>query len=114
MEGVYPERGTDYCILLERYNYDSLGKRRVYSSLVFLHKLLRGGVDCPDLLSQINFSVPRINARQSLTFSCERARTNVMLRSPVNFMCSNYNKICRDCNIFVCNLHTLRAAAETI
>ena len=113
-EGYYPERGSDYNILLNRFQFESLKTRRIYASLVFLFKLLRGGVDCPDLLYQLNFFVPRINSRQNVTFLCERARTNVMVKSPVNFMCSNFNKVSNNCDIFNCSLSELKRVATAV
>lgn len=112
LDGVYPERGIEYNALLNRYNFTTLERRRIITSLIFLFKLLRGGIDCPDLLNQINFFVPRLNTRQHLTFLCERARTNVMVKSPLNFMCSNFNVMCGNCDIFFCSLGELRRIVE--
>jgi hypothetical protein len=86
--GVYPAQGFSHSHLLELFNVDSLGVRRNQAFMRFLFKLLHNDIDAPQLLSEINFLVPRTTARVGNTFYCTASRTNIMLRSPVQGMCS--------------------------
>lgn len=98
-DGIYPERGFDHAILLDIFKFDSLEMRRCCSSLTFLYKLLHNKIDCPIIVSQIPFNVPRPHSRQNLTFYCNLARTNVLLKSPIQNMCENFNKLSDICDI---------------
>ena len=66
--GIYPPRGTDYNSLLLEHGFDSLQVRRELRGCTFLRKLLSGAVDCPWLLEQLCFSVPRISALSPFLF----------------------------------------------
>lgn len=104
---TYPPQGTDHDLLLNRFDLLSLSTRRVNLSLTFLHKLLHGHIDCPELLSEINFAVPRLSSRHPMTFKLNSARTNLMLRSPINTMCTNYNNLDRNCDINACDIKSI-------
>lgn len=45
--------------LEQRFNLQPLDLRRLFNDLLFVFKLVNGTLDCPDLLHQINFLVPR-------------------------------------------------------
>lgn len=106
-DGRYPNRGCDQTYLLNRFNFDSLQFRRQFYSVKFLYLLIHNRVDCPPALSQLNFLVPRAASRNPLTFYCQPARTNIMLKSPIFVICSNYNSICDTCDIFNCSINTI-------
>nr|CAI5853243.1 unnamed protein product [Callosobruchus analis] len=91
-DGIYPARGCEHSLLLARFGIESLQVRRVLSSVIFLYRILHNSIDSPLLLSYICFHVPQFNTRQNVTFYSGNARTNVMRRSPVNVMSSNYNE----------------------
>lgn len=110
-DGFYPDRGTDYKLLLNKFQICSLHDRRQHNSVIFLYKLLHGKIDCSDLLSQLLFLVPRQNSRSTNLFFCERAHSNLLLKSPVRVMCSNVNTICSKCgafDIFNCSFNELK------
>lgn len=98
-DGLYPERGYDHILLLNRYNVKSLETRRKCSSISFLYKLIHNAIDCPSLLSQLYFLIPRPNSRHNFTFYCSYSRTNILINSPIHVMCDNYNKISHICDI---------------
>nr|CAH7727822.1 unnamed protein product [Callosobruchus chinensis] len=97
--GVFPERGFNYSILLSEANFISLNSRRIYLASAFLYKLLHGNIICEFLLAKVSFTVPRLNSRNSRTFYCECARTNIMNRSPISIICKNFNLMCDSCDI---------------
>lgn len=107
IDGVYPERGVSNTILCERMHFVSLESRRICASLSFLYKLLHNKIDCINILNMINIHVPKGSTRFTVAFRCSRARTNILLKSPIYVMCSNYNNICNRCDIFYCTLQEL-------
>jgi hypothetical protein len=102
-EGNYPIQGIDQAVLLQRFNMYSLGVRRIVASVKFLHDLLHNCLDCPPLLDYINFYVPRISSRSFVPFYCDKARTNIYIKSSIYLMCKNANDYCADCDLFVTN-----------
>src|SRR5436190_4972161 len=101
---VYPQRGCDYNILLDRFNFTSIESRRKVHSIMFLAKLLQNNIDCPALLENINIHVPRVASRQQLYFECPRARTNMQTRSPIYNMFNNTNLFINDIDIFTVSM----------
>lgn len=114
IDGTYPVRDIDYSSLLERFNYNNLELRRNCAAIVFLYKVVRGEIDCPEILAQIKFLVPRLGTRQHVTFYCNNSRTNVQLKSPITNMCVNFNKISNSCDIHVCTKKQLLETAVSI
>lgn len=111
MDGTYPERGSDYSLLLERFDMHSFERIYFTVSIATLHNIMNNKISCPNLLAQINLNVPRLNSRNNLCFYCKRARTNMLNQSPLHKMCNNYNKICMTSDIFNCSLSTIKKIA---
>lgn len=111
--GVYPVQGYEDALLLEEFQMSSLENRRICHSLVFLHKLVNGVVDCPSLLQFVEFYVPQAT-RLDHVFRCPQPRTNVMLKSPVYVMMSNWNQIASVCDIFNCSITEIRRVASRL
>lgn len=107
VDGVYPTRGIAHGVLTSRFDIQTLGHRRLLSSLTFLYKLLHNTVDAPILLSMLNFLIPRQNLRINQTFYCDNARTNTLVKSPMYVMSDNFNKIAHLCDINHCSLPEL-------
>ena len=105
--GQYPERGFDHGILLDFFGIETLKIRRDTHAVTFLYKLLNNKIDCSPLLSKVNFHVPRIESRHSVTFYCDVPHTNVMCRSPVHVMCAIFNSICNKSDIFYDSIDNL-------
>nr|CAI5854974.1 unnamed protein product [Callosobruchus analis] len=103
-EGIYPEQGISNLELCERFEIRTLEFRRKLSASVFLFKLLNGIIDCPDILQQININVPSFTSRNYLTFKPSRARTNILVKSPINVMCKCLNSISYHCDVFICSI----------
>lgn len=101
--GVYPEIGYPHDILLSMFNLDSLQRRRDMFCLRMLYKLLHDGIDCPYIISRLNFRIPRLNARNALTFELPTPRTNVCKNSPLHHICQLYNESCQLVDIFHCS-----------
>jgi hypothetical protein len=99
----YPERHIATNVLLDQFNFCSLDLRRKLASILFLYKLVHGRIVCTQLLNDILFRVPRLNARHPITFSIEHCRTNQHFHSPLNNMCHNYNDISYAVDIFITN-----------
>ena len=97
-DGIYPQ--FDHNKILTRFGELPLTIHRDSQLLSFLHKLLNSKIDCPFLLEQLSFHVPRVGARHQPTFSLTFARTNIMLQSPIHKMCLNFNQISDLSDIF--------------
>lgn len=95
LDGVYPPWGCRSDLLLDRFSLLSLESVRQYNSCLFVFKLVNGLVDCPELLLQLNFSVPRSNSRaeNNNCFYLPKARTNIMVKSPMFTVCKDYNSV---------------------
>ena len=89
--GVYPARNVHYETLLQQHNMQSLTSRRNLQSAHFMWKIIHDQVDCPNILSEVNFHVPRRNDRHAVTFSFPTSRTNILKNSPLCRLCKNAN-----------------------
>ncbi|XP_013177582.1 PREDICTED: uncharacterized protein LOC106125042 [Papilio xuthus] len=85
---------SPYTQRLKHFNMMSLKSRREVLDTCFLYKLLNGSLHCQQLLENVFFSVPRQNARgTNKLFHVPRCRTNLGQHSPLNRICSGYNRL---------------------
>ena len=96
---VYPIRGYDQSLLLNRFNIVTLNTRRIISHVRFLINLINNKIDCIWLLSKLNFSVPRYNTRRQNMFYCSTCRSNLLMMSPIVGMCRFFNNISMSCDV---------------
>lgn len=108
IDGQYPHIGIPQQNLLNRFSVLSLHDRRKTQSLIFLNKLINNKIDCPQLLEQLNFYIPRVEARLCSTFYLATPRTNLLKFSPLFFMCENCNNLQDRVDIFSGNYSTLK------
>lgn len=78
---------------LSYFKMASLRERRTMHSLIFLHKLMNGQMDCSELLSRISINVPYKIPRYPITtiFQLPTNKTNIGLNSPLVRICRDYN-----------------------
>lgn len=69
----------------------SLKQRRVMLNYIFIHQLLNGSIDAPEILSLISINVANRNLRTRLFLRIQYHRTNYGLFEPVSNMCRIYN-----------------------
>ena len=81
----------------KNFNFRTLEQRRSISDLLFLKKIIQNGIDWTDLVSLVQFRVPSLKTRVDNTglFHCKKARTNIMMKSPIWRICTAYNEMCR-------------------
>lgn len=72
-----------------------LQEHRIVSAVHVLHGLVRGDIDCFDLLSRISFYVSQCSIRHTISFYTDIRGTNTIVKSLVYIMCNNWNKQCR-------------------
>ena len=93
LDGVYPPRGFDHSLLLQRFNFLSLKQSTILASQLFLFKICNNMVDCGDLLNNLNFFVPPVNTRTHYRFYLENSRTNLVRNAPIYKACSWFNQL---------------------
>lgn len=106
--GVYPQRGCANNFLLGVFNRLSLSKRRVKIFLCTMFKILKGDIDCPDILEQLPFSVNRCNSRTTNIFYLAFPRTNLFKSSPIYGLCNLFNLYASDIDIDLINFKTFK------
>ena len=110
VDSAYPVRGFNHELLLNRFNFNSLEHCTILSSQCFLYKLCNNLIDCPELLSQLDFLVPPANTRQHDRFYLPLCRTNLSRKAPLIRACSWHNRInnVTDIDIFDSSLSDFR------
>lgn len=103
LDGIYPPRGCDHNLLLQRFNFLSLKHCVILSSQLFLFKLCCNKIDAPDLLCELNFFVPPIHTRKPVQFYLENTRTNLTRNAPLYRACSWFNTLNSEHNIDLFN-----------
>ena len=72
----------------------SLSNRRIMLGIIFMCKLIGGDIDSTELMSQLNFSVPRrVVSRNFIPISLPICRSNYALHEPFRMLCSEYNRL---------------------
>lgn len=64
---------------------------RTYNDVIFLFKLCNNLIDCPFLLSELNFKVPLRNTRHHETFVVSKFNSSYTNNEPINRMCGHIN-----------------------
>ena len=106
--GEYPPRGFPQDVLTKEFEVDALQKRRICSGVIFVADLIRGDIDAPELLANINIHVPKVNTRSSVPFYIPTCLKDVYFHSPMNRMCLQVNKLGNQLDIFNCNKNHIR------
>lgn len=101
---------TTYDSRLAYFKLTSLEFRRSVADILFLHKIINGKIDSPELLEKVELIVPRSCSRlhNRKTFNLPSCRTNYAQHSPLYRMCSAYNAICHDVDIFGDSINTFK------
>lgn len=87
---------------LAHFKITSLSKRRELLDMVFLYKIVRYKVDCPQLLGNLSFKIPaRLPRSHVRLFHPPRRRTVLGCNSPVARMSNLYNDCSKHADIFV-------------
>lgn len=76
-------RPHDYEPVLNKLGLTTLADRRISASQDFLRKLMDGSIDCPDLLSELNFKVPNFHSRSPYPFFVPICTTNYSYNRPI-------------------------------
>ncbi len=101
---VYPVRGYDQIFLLTEFEFISLEHRRKQAELIFLYKIIHSLINCPSILSLLNFQVPRLASRNPELFHYDTPHTLHHNNSPIISMSRSYNDAVNLLDIFNPNL----------
>lgn len=95
---------------LQYFKLTTLENRRQIADIVYLSKLVNGKLDAPSLTSKLQFAVPRPGSRlhNIKTFSLSLSRTKYCQHSPLYRMCSAYNSVSNDIDIFSASIRCLK------
>jgi len=93
--------------LEQELQLQSLGVRRKVADVVMLFKILRGVVDCPALLAEINLRIPSRTRSQDL-FCRQHYSTLYDYHSPLARVVRQANLVAREVDFFFDNLGVLR------
>lgn len=93
-----------YSELLDKYKLMSLASRRKLLSTMSLYNICNSNINCPQLLSNIDFLVPnRVSLRNTRTprlFKLKKCRTTAGKRAPLYQMTQTYNAEFYNTDIF--------------
>ena len=103
-----PLDSLNYDFLLNNQNLLKLSERRIITDLIFLFKIVNGMLDCPDILSLVNFNVPVRMTRQCVLYYCSNIRTVAMQNSTLNRLHSMGNKYAFLADVFDNSLSSYR------
>jgi hypothetical protein len=99
--GHFPARGYSHTVLLNICGLDLLEYRRSINFTKILLNILRGKADCSELLSYLRLYVPTYNSRHHNLFLSPKAKTNIMLNSPIVKLQAVGNKINATSDLFI-------------
>jgi hypothetical protein len=100
--GHFPARGYNHTVLLNICGLDLLEYRRNINFTKFLLTIVRGKIDCSELLSCLRlYDVPTYNSRHHNLFLYPKAKTNLMLNSPIVKLYALGNKINATSDLFI-------------
>jgi hypothetical protein len=103
-----------YTELLSHFSFDSLEDRRMLQGFAYLHRLINGLTDNSWLLSYINFYVPAVRFRCKRLFFIPRLYSNQHGNSPLYRICSKFNTILNQLNIFNCSFNSFTIQSKII
>lgn len=91
-DGVSSDKVESYVHNCRIHNLLALEERRDMLDIVLLYDILSGHIDCPDLLAQITFNVPRRRTRHTSLFSVPLHSTNYGRNRALGRILTSYNK----------------------
>ncbi|GBO21125.1 hypothetical protein AVEN_271152-1 [Araneus ventricosus] len=97
--GIYLQDISSSC-LCDISNIPSLCSRRDVSCVLFFYKVINGSIDCTDILSTINFSVPDRSLRNRSSFPNVYSRFNYIDRFSLYKFYKAFNKISGELDVY--------------
>ena len=93
---------------------DTLERRRLFSDLCLLFKLINGGIDCPELLSMVCLWVPERRGRNTDVFSVSFHRTNYGQNNPITRVLRYGNEFSGNLNFFGGSLSQFKVSLKKL
>lgn len=100
----------EYCNsdILRELNLLSLEHRRVVLDLCFLHKLINGNMNCPEILQLINFNLNDRRTRNSELFKIPFHHTNYGQNEPISRLLRTANSFHKNIELFGTSLSSFK------
>lgn len=102
----------DYSEIICVSGMKSLKHRREIADAIFLFKILNNLIDCPDLISLINFKIKAKQTRNNDLFALKTFKSNIGKNCPINRMlslASSLNNSPLNIDFFNTNINILRS-----
>lgn len=110
-----PEART-YKESCKQYGLTTLEDRRRILDLCLLYDIVKGIVDCPDLIESIKYNAPSRRARRRLPslFVVPKASTNYARNAPTSRLLQTYNDVFHEIDMFNLSKNTIKQKAVEI
>lgn len=92
-------KSENYLKLCAKFHLLPLKTRRCIADCTFFIKILKGEIDCPELLQKISFNIPSKSIRYRPPISVPLCSTNYRENSYLVRASNSYNKICKDLSL---------------
>ena len=107
-------RDHNYVPLMQSFNIPTLQIRRIGSDLLFIHKIVNGLVNCPQILCSINFHIPPRQFRDARLFYTTSYKSNFGYSDPINRICEVANKFTGSFDLFTISHSALKRHLNNI
>jgi len=98
----------------KHFNILPLKSRRLLNDMIFLFKLVNGEIDCPDVLSQVNFNIPQRQTRNKTLFYLPHCSTNSVYHSPLYRSMMYYNSKFSEFDLFSQNRKSFKKNISSV
>lgn len=105
---------ANHVLLRNQFNLEHLVLRRRAADLYFLYNLLNGTLDCPELLSLINFNVPGRITRNTPLFRCSLSNNNYNANFFMNRVLHLVSTLGNDIDFFEGSLNRFKSKVKNL
>ena len=100
-------------IVKHEFKIIPLAQKRIISDLCVIYKIINFIIDSPFLLSCLHFKVPGRDLRHSDLFNIPFCRTNLGQNTPMIRMQTEFNKYCKNIDVFSTTLNAFKKQLKT-
>jgi hypothetical protein len=107
---------TTYKENCKKYNLLTLADRRKLMDICFLYDIVRGNVDCAELIESVGYNVPTLRARRRLPplLLAPKTHTNYARNAPISRLPQTYNDVFKEIDLFNNSKNSIKIKAKAI